>query len=90
MCGACRPLAAVPHWTDGAATPGDFLQASLPLLEGSGLSARRWHQSLVLSNGRGRSETVTGLGELWPAAQRLLGRPLDVLSGVDRRSPGSP
>src|ERR671916_3328774 len=33
----------------------------------------------VLRDGKGRSELVRGLGSLWPAAQRLAGRPLDPL-----------
>lgn len=33
----------------------------------------------VLSDAKGRSVLVADLGELWPAAERLLGRPLDPL-----------
>ena len=35
--------------------------------------------SYVLSNRKGASELVRHLGELWPAAQRLAGRPVDPL-----------
>ena len=33
----------------------------------------------VVANGKGAAEVVTHLGELWPAADRLGGRPLDPL-----------
>jgi len=56
-----------------------------------GLSLDNWqNRHYVLSDRKGRSEIVTDLGTLWPAAAQLLGHPLDpldpqlveVLSGV--------
>ena len=35
--------------------------------------------SYVLSNRKGASELVQNLGQLWPAAQQMAGRPLDPL-----------
>lgn len=45
-----------------------------------GLSLDNWqNRHYVLSDRKGRSEMVTDLGALWPAAAQLLGRPLDPL-----------
>ncbi len=45
-----------------------------------GLSLDNWqNRYYVLSDRKGRSEMVTDLGALWPAAAQLLGRPLDPL-----------
>jgi hypothetical protein len=45
-----------------------------------GLSLDNWqNRHYVLSDRKGRSEMVTDLGGLWPAAAQLLGRPLDPL-----------
>ena len=45
-----------------------------------GLQVRDWSGSkYLLRDGKGRTEIVQDLGALWPAAQRLAGRPLDPL-----------
>ena len=45
-----------------------------------GLKVGDWAGSkYVLRDGKGRSELVQDLGALWPAAQKLAGRPLDPL-----------
>ena len=45
-----------------------------------GLRVQEWSGSkYLLRDGKGRSEIVQDLGALWPAAQRLAGRPLDPL-----------
>ncbi len=45
-----------------------------------GLSLDNWqNRHYILSDRKGRSEMVTDLGALWPAAAQLLGRPLDPL-----------
>ena len=45
-----------------------------------GLKVSDWGGTkYVLRDGKGRSELVRDLGSLWPAAQRLAGRPLDPL-----------
>ena len=60
-----------------------------------GLSLDNWqNRHYVLSDRKGRSEMVTDLGALWPAAAQLLGRPLDpprspVHRGVAPRGPGA-
>jgi hypothetical protein len=45
-----------------------------------GLRVADWSGSkYVLRDGKGRSELVQDLGALWPAAEKLVGRPLDPL-----------
>ena len=45
-----------------------------------GLKVSDWSGTrYVLRDGKGRSELVQDLGSLWPAAQKLAGRPLDPL-----------
>ena len=45
-----------------------------------GLGLSEWSaSSYVLRTKTGRSEMVSSLAELWPAAERLLGRPCDPL-----------
>ncbi len=45
-----------------------------------GLKVSDWSGTrYVLRDGKGRSEIVQDLGSLWPAAQKLTGRPLDPL-----------
>ena len=45
-----------------------------------GLKVAEWGGSkYVVRDGKGRSEIVQDLGSLWPAAQKLAGRPLDPL-----------
>ena len=50
------------------------------VLEPFGLVLAEWAaSSYVLRTSTGRSEMVADLGALWPAAERLLGRPCDPL-----------
>lgn len=45
-----------------------------------GLKVEDWSGSkYLLRDGKGRSELVQDLGSLWPAAEKLVGRPLDPL-----------
>ena len=45
-----------------------------------GLKVSDWSGTkYVLRDGKGRSELVYDLGSMWPAAQKLAGRPLDPL-----------
>ncbi len=45
-----------------------------------GLRVKDWAGSkYLLSDGKGNTEIVQDLGSLWPAAERILGRPLDPL-----------
>ena len=50
------------------------------VLDPMGLGLSDWSaSSYVLRTKTGRSEMVSSLGDLWPAAERLLGRPCDPL-----------
>ena len=50
------------------------------VLDPLGLVLAEWAaSSYVLRTKTGRSEVVSDLGRLWPAAERLLGRPCDPL-----------
>jgi hypothetical protein len=45
-----------------------------------GLKVNDWSGTkYILRDGKGRSELIQDLGFLWPAAQKLTGRPLDPL-----------
>ena len=53
------------------------------VLDPLGLVLAEWAaSSYVLRTKTGRSEVVPDLGALWPAAERLLGRPCDPLDPV--------
>ena len=50
------------------------------ILSHYGLRLDDWHsRSYVLSDRKGKTVMVQDLGALWPAAQELVGRPLDPL-----------
>ena len=50
------------------------------VLRAYGLQLADWQGTrFVLSNRTGTSQMVTGLGDLWQAADRMAGRPLDPL-----------
>ena len=50
------------------------------VLDPMGLGLSEWSaSSYVLRTKTGRSELVSSLGDLWPAVERLLGRPCDPL-----------
>ena len=50
------------------------------VLRAYGLRLADWQGTrFLLSNRTGASRVVTGLGDLWPAADRMSGRPLDPL-----------
>lgn len=50
------------------------------ILVAYGLTLSDWQgSSFVLANKTGKGEVVEDLGHLWPAAERMLGRPCDPL-----------
>ena len=54
-----------------------------PVLRHYGLSLADWQGTgFVLRARTGRTEMVAGLGDLWPKAERLCGRPVDPLDPV--------
>ncbi|MEI1248684.1 hypothetical protein [Rhizobium aouanii] len=51
------------------------------ILDTFGLSISDWQgSSFLLSTRTGKTEIIEDLGHLWPAAERLAGRPLDPLA----------
>jgi hypothetical protein len=90
MCGMCGLLGGGNHWSNTTA-PGEganarrqrYLQAALAnrILIPLRLRLDDFHgQSFVLSSPTGGSELVGDFAEVWKAAERMLGRPLDPLT----------
>lgn len=97
MCGLCGSFAHG-HWSDGVASASATPAAERArradvaneALGSYGLSLRTWGGRYVLSSRTGRQTVVDGFGDLWPAAERILGRacdPLDeaVISRLEKR-----
>lgn len=86
MCILCYELAGDEHWSqavgqEGAASRRRRRELAGTVLATYGLELRSDLSGLtdVVRDRKGRATVVRGLGELWPAAQRLAGRPLDPL-----------
>ena len=91
MCGLCDIFGIGEHWTDAAAS--DAARGALSrraerqhrarvanaVLGLFGLRISEWTTRFTLASRTGRSEIVDHLGAVWPAAERLAGRPLDPL-----------
>lgn len=88
MCNACGYPARLGHWIDaGLATPMDRRRALhvraavlTRALRPMGLGAHASAAGLVLAHVAGASAVVADMGELWPAVERLAGRPFDPLA----------
>ena len=93
MCGLCGVLGA-DHWTDMASRPEVFNEAggrrrrerlrraklATAVLRHYGLRLDDWQGRLFrLSGATGKAALVDDLTALWPAAQAMIGRPLDPL-----------
>ena len=95
MCGLCGVFGVESHWTDSAGRDATLGGAAAPnraverarrvelanrVLEFYGLVLADWGgHAYVLRDRTGRSAIVQALSELWPAAERLAGRPCDPL-----------
>jgi hypothetical protein len=89
LCGLCGALAGADHWSESGGTSPDTTRAQRRQLRNRVANAVLGHYGLtlretpaatsVLLNRTGRSELVPHLGALWPAAERLAGRPCDPL-----------
>lgn len=87
MCGLCGMFGAVEHWTQGAgdAGPGRHaerqhqVRVANAVLGLHGLRCADWQGRLMVTGPTGKSLVVDHLGALWPAAERLAGRPIDPL-----------
>lgn len=100
MCSLCGALAGADHWSEAAGSRSRAEARQLrtrlanAVLGHYGLALGDWMGSTyVLKNRTGRSAIVPHLGALWPAAERLAGRPLDPLdptlvAALGRRADG--
>ena len=89
MCNACGYPARAGHWTDaGLATAQDRLRARFRRAEVLARVLRRYGltahddgvtDGFTLSTLSGASEIVTRPQDIWPVAERLAGRAIDVL-----------
>jgi hypothetical protein len=97
MCILCYGLAGEEHWSqalgeEGAGARRRRREVAAAVLAPYGLALKGDVGGLadVVGDRKGRSEVVRGLGELWPAAQRLSAAPLDPLDPalLDRLAAG--
>ncbi len=92
MCGLCGLLGVEQHWTDGDALGRSALERSRrqerlqrvaicnKILAGYGLELSDWQgRCYLLKNRTGRSEILSHIAALWPAAEALAGRACDPL-----------
>jgi hypothetical protein len=86
MCGLCGSFTHG-HWSDGVssttATPSAERTRRAAVANAAlapyGLALKPWAGRFVLSSRTGKAAVVDGFGDLWPAAERLAGRPCDPL-----------
>ena len=89
MCGLCGMFGGE-HWTDQSGSDGlarapewrhRVAMANL-ILEPFGVRCAEWQGRLTVEGQTGRALVVDHLGALWPAAEKLAGRPIDPLDPV--------
>ena len=87
MCALCGMFGGAGHWTDrpGAEPAGRAVerrrQAAIVdlVLQPLGMRCSERDGRLVVTGPSGQTKVVDHLGGLWPAADRLAGRPVDPL-----------
>jgi hypothetical protein len=82
MCGLCGVFGAAEHWTDGSGNSAESqhrVAVGNEVLSVFGLKLAEWSGRYTLSGPTGGSAVVDNFGNLWPAAERLAGRPCDPL-----------
>jgi hypothetical protein len=89
MCALCGAFGAAEHWTDrpgaGKTGPPPFVErlkkadAANALLSIYGLKLFEWGGRYMLTSRTGKTAVVDHFGALWPAAEKLAGRPCDPL-----------
>jgi hypothetical protein len=98
MCALCGAFGAAEHWTDRPAGSGDATPAAERRRRAAvanrvlglyGLRLAEWGGRYTLTSRTGKTAVVDGFGALWPAAEKLAGRPcdpldLDVIAAVER------
>ena len=90
MCGLCGMFGGGDHWTDQSGSDGlarapewrhRVAMANL-ILEPFGVRCADRQGRLTVEGQTGRALVVDHLGALWPAAEKLAGRPIDPLDPV--------
>jgi hypothetical protein len=80
LCGMFREE----HWAEPDASPGERgfrVEVMNRVLAPHGIRARDFNGSLyALSDGKGRTELASSLGQVWVKVETLLGRPVDPLT----------
>ncbi len=83
MCGLCGVFGTAEHWTDGSigsrADEQHRVAVGNRFLALFGLKLAAWSGRFTLAGQTGGSAVVDHFGSLWPAAERLAGRPCDPL-----------
>jgi hypothetical protein len=87
MCGLCGMFGGADHWTDQAggsaleqaAERRHRVEVANAVLEPFGIRCAEWQGRFTVAGRTGRSLIVDHLGALWPAAEKLAGRPIDPL-----------
>jgi hypothetical protein len=99
MCSLCGNMGVGRDWADEAqATAGPparerahRLKLANRVLAAGSMGLRQWGGRYVLTGSTGRSALVDNLSGIWPAADRIGGRPLDpldpaLLDRIEQRS----
>ena len=95
MCGLCGVFGVAEHWADGSGTSRAEGQHRVAVgndvLAVLGLRLAEWQGRYTLTGPTGGSAVVDNFGSLWPAAERLAGRPCDpldpkILAAVEKRA----
>ncbi|MEK0084101.1 hypothetical protein [Benzoatithermus flavus] len=87
MCGLCGMFGVAEHWTDQSGAESQRrrierqhrVRIANAVLEPFGLRCADWQNRFTLASRTGKSVVVDHLGALWPAAEKLAGRPIDPL-----------
>jgi hypothetical protein len=85
MCGLCGAFGIADHWTDdaGEQSIGAARQRRVAVanrvLAPYGLALAEWADRFTLTSRTGGSLVIDNFGALWPAAEKLVGRPCDPL-----------
>jgi len=95
MCGLCGVFGVAEHWTDGS--PGSRAEGQHRVAVGNrflglyGMRLAEWSGRFTVTSLTGGSAVVDHFGSLWPAVERLAGRPCDpldpgVIAAVENRA----
>jgi hypothetical protein len=87
MCGLCGMFGAADHWTNQSGAEAvqrmaerqHRVRVANEVLGVYRLRCGEWQGRFTVSSGTGRSLVVDHVGALWPAAEKLAGRPIDPL-----------